>query len=122
MAIQSDHTHKILREIYKHYTDYRDFVSRTGKDVIQVHRPDGEGNMRQVTISFSDLKHGVEDLAPRKKQAFFLNVILDKKQKDVAEIMGITTVSVGQYVDAAMQQLAKRYFADDEEVNKKFNK
>jgi len=70
-----------------------------------------------LSISFSDLKHGLEDLSPRKREAFFYNVILDWKQKDVAEHMGITTVSVGQYVEQAMIQLSKRYFAEDDPTN-----
>ncbi len=35
-------------------------------------------------------------------------------QREAADIMGITTVSVGQYVNQAMRQLAEWYFADEE--------
>jgi DNA-directed RNA polymerase specialized sigma24 family protein len=69
-----------------------------------------------VTISFWDLQGGLQKLSPRKREAVFYNVILDKKQKDVAEIMGITTVSVGQYVDQAMLQLSEDYFAQLEVI------
>ncbi len=51
-------------------------------------------------------------LAPRKREAFFFNVVMDMKQRDVAEKMNITTVSVGQYVDAACEQMAVEYFGD----------
>lgn len=77
-----------------------------------VETEEGSGIYEEVRISFSDLKEGLNELAPRKREAFFYNVILDWKQKDVAKKMGITTVSVGQYVDAACIQLAKRYFAE----------
>jgi hypothetical protein len=108
--------HKILREVYRHYLDLRDFVGRTGHDIIEhpVETEEGSGEYQTLTISFSDLKHGLNELAPRKREAFFFNVILDWKQKDVAEKMGITTVSVGQYVDAAAIQLSKHYFAEVE--------
>jgi DNA-directed RNA polymerase specialized sigma24 family protein len=96
--------HKILREVYRNYLSYESFISATGQDVIE---------HKGVQISFSDLKFGIKELSPRKREAFFYNVILDMRQKDVAERMGITTVSVGQYVDAAMIQLGKRYFAED---------
>lgn len=35
------------------------------------------------------------------------------KQKDVADIMGITTVSVGQYVESGFLQIAEEYFNDE---------
>lgn len=110
--------HKILREVYRHYLDLRDYVSRSGHDVIEhpVETEEGSGVYEHLAISFSDLKHGLDELAPRKREAFFFNVILDWKQKDVADKMGITTVSVGQYVDAACMQLAKRYFAEYDDL------
>jgi DNA-directed RNA polymerase specialized sigma24 family protein len=113
--LKANEKHKILREVYRHYFDFRDYVSRTGNDVIEyaVETEEGSGIYVPLAISFSDLSNGVSELSDRKKEAFFYNVILDQKQKDVAKKMGITTVSVGQYVDAAMMQLAKHYFAED---------
>ena len=115
-SLYANEKHKILREVYRRYLDFKDYVSRTGNDVIEyaVETEKGSGVYVPVTISFTDLKNGVNELAPRKREAFFLNVICDKLQREVAEIMNITTVSVGQYVDAAMIQLAKRYFAEND--------
>jgi DNA-directed RNA polymerase specialized sigma24 family protein len=96
--------HRVLRELYRHYLDYYD-LWRTGAVGTFTHKG--------LTISFMDLKYGLNELAPRKREAFFYNVILDWKQRDVAAKMGITTVSVGQYVEQAVMQLSKRYFADD---------
>lgn len=67
-----------------------------------------------ITISFVDLQYGLSDLPPRKKEAVWLNVICDMKQRDVARLMGISMVSVGQYVDQAMRRLSKRYFTEEE--------
>jgi DNA-directed RNA polymerase specialized sigma24 family protein len=113
-SLYASERHKILREVYRHYFDFRDYVGRTGQDIIEyaVESEEGSGTYVPMNISFSDLKDGINELAPRKREAFFFNVILDWRQKDVAAHMGITTVSVGQYVDAAMMQLAKRYFAE----------
>lgn len=80
--------------------------------------------MVKVTISFYDLERALKQfngemqkqgtvLSKRKEQAFYLNVIRDMLQRDVADIMGITTVSVGQYVDQGMMQLCDYYFAED---------
>lgn len=110
--------HRVLREILRHYLEVKLFVANGGDHIIEhsyyAADPDSPNGRRKETIaiSFWDLHRGLRELAPRKREAIFYNVILDKKQKDVAEIMGITTVSVGQYVEAGMRQLAKQHFAE----------
>lgn len=111
--------HRVLREVLRHYTEFQSHVSRTGDHVIEhgyfIYEEDGETvkGRESVSISFWDLHRGIKDLSPRKREALFYNVILDKKQKEVAELMGITTVSVGQYVEQAVLQLADQYFAEE---------
>lgn len=107
MAKIIENKHLIIREVFRHYTDFYDYYKRTGQHTI-----DHKG----VTISFLDLHRVLENtnLSDRKKEAFILNVLQDKRQKDVAEIMKITTVSVGQYVNAACRQLAEAYFTKEE--------
>jgi len=110
--------HRILREVYRHYLEFRDHVSNTGQHVINhgYFIYDDEGHIIDkvtISISFWDLFHGLKDLSPRKREAVWYNVILDQKQRDVAKRMKITTVSVGQYVEQAMLQLSERYFADE---------
>lgn len=109
--------HRVLREIYRHYPEYRDLVSATGESVIDhgyfIYNDDGTVKGKVcLSISFWDLHGGLKELSKRKREAVFYNVILDWKQKDVAEQMGITTVSVGQYVEQAMLQLSEKYFAE----------
>lgn len=111
--------HRILREVYRNYSQFKDYVTLTGEHVIDhgyfIYEDDLETvkDKISITISFWDLEAGLEGLSKRKHQAVMLNVISDQKQKDVADIMGITTVSVGQYVDQSMIQIAKTYFGDD---------
>lgn len=124
-GLTADKKFLILREAYRHYLTFKQFVTDTGKDVIEYAVPAHEGSDEWVPISicFSDLeralkkfKDGTEAqntvLSSRKEQAFLLNVILDQRQEDVAEQMGITTVSVGQYVKQAVTQLSEYYFGD----------
>lgn len=125
--------HRVLREVLRHYIEFRELVMGYGaasfgsmadgrKHVLEhsywAYDEKGTKKKETIEISFWDLHIGLKELAPRKREAIFHNVILDKKQKDVAEIMGITTVSVGQYVEAGMAQLAKRYFAESENDNR----
>lgn len=110
--------HRVLREVYRHYLEFREHVSNTGQHVIYhgYFIYDDDGNIVDkvsISISFWDLFNGLKDLSPRKREAVWYNVILDQKQRDVAKRMEITTVSVGQYVEQAMLQLSERYFADE---------
>lgn len=115
--------HRVLREVYRHYTEFEALVSATGTHtidhVVRIYDEDGnEIDRIPITISFYDLRDGLRPqseggvLSDRKLQAVMLNVVRDLKQRDVAEIMKITTVSVGQYVEHAMEQLAKTYFPE----------
>lgn len=106
MALVKVQKDKVLREVYRNYSQFREYVRSTGNHMIEYN---------DVRLSFYDLHRGLNNLSPRKRQAFYLNVIQDMKQREVAEIMGITTVSVGQYVQQAMVQLANQYFEGDDE-------
>lgn len=122
--------HKILREAYRNYLSWKDLLTYRTEDepldTITYNVPEKPGSDKYVpvTISFSDLSEALKwhmdglraegtVLSKRKEQAFVLNVLEDMLQRDVAEIMGITTVSVGQYVEQAMLQLCDYYFAED---------
>lgn len=121
--------HRVLRELLRHYLEFQDLVTSPEYDGHGGHQDtsgiieygywaedeDGKPRKVQITLSFWDLQNSLKELSPRKREAVFHNVILDKKQKDVAEIMGITTVSVGQYVEQACLQLSEKYFSDDNE-------
>lgn len=124
--------HRILREVYRHYLEFRSVVcsptgsAADGRSTSSVLCDNGvidygyfvyddEGNVKDrvaISISFWDLHGALVDLSKRKREAVFYNVILDWKQRDVAKKMKITTVSVGQYVEQAMLQLSEDYFAE----------
>lgn len=131
--------HRVLREIFRHYVEFRAHVAQgndhylehtylvpaPGESLPCPNQPrahkEHEGldmecrlcgaSLVRVTASFDfwDLHRGLKELAPRKREALFHNVICDAKQKDVAQIMGITTVTVGQYVEHAFRQLIGRH-------------
>jgi hypothetical protein len=109
--------HRILREVYRHYYEFEQLFRAYGTHTIE-HSVDVGDKNYPVTISFFDLRDGLKPqkdggiLSDRKLQAVMLNVVRDLKQRDVAEIMDITTVSVGQYVEHAMELLARKYFPE----------
>lgn len=102
--------HRLLREVFRHYTEFQELFKREGIDTI---------DYGGFSVSLWDLQDALRPqnkggiLSDRKLEAVYYNVVLDMKQKDVAKIMGITTVSVGQYVEQAMIQLSKEYFSDE---------
>ena len=98
--------HRILREVLRNYTVFESYCSQHGQYDIE---------HKGIRINFLDLQNCLERLSKRKKEAVFFNVILDMKQKDVAAEMGITTVSVGQYVEQACLQVAKELWPEDAE-------
>jgi DNA-directed RNA polymerase specialized sigma24 family protein len=111
----------VLREVYRHYYSFKELFASEGTHVIEhsywTYDENGDKQKHTLEVSLWDLHDGLKTLSARKREAVYYNVILDKKQKDVAEIMGITTVSVGQYVEQAMMQLAERYFSEEVIIN-----
>jgi len=98
--------HRILREVFRNYTVFEALCAQSGIWEIE---------HKGIRINFLDLQGSLKRLSKRKREAVFYNVILDMKQKDVAEIMGITTVSVGQYVESSMIQLVRDLWGEEEE-------
>lgn len=127
--------HKILREALRHLDEFKTFVTQSvpepasgkygnsAKGVINAQHAGLRDviDYQGIELSYFDLVDALHNtkLAPRKREALFYNVIMDMKQKDVAEIMGITTVSVGQYVEQAMRKIAETYFKDEDSLNLK---
>lgn len=113
--------HRILREVIRDYLSLKAQTLEEGQWEIHLHdlpswcSEEWDSSITEFSINFNDLKNCLASLSARKKEAVFYNVILDMKQKEVAKIMGITTVSVGQYVDQAMVQIAKEMWPDEHE-------
>lgn len=117
--------HRVLREVLRKYITLKAACSATGEYSLEVcsitgcinpkegARKGHDGPCVLISINLLDLQKCLNRLSKRKKEAVFYNVILDMKQKDVAYQMGITTVSVGQYVEQACLQVAKDLWPED---------
>jgi response regulator of citrate/malate metabolism len=96
---------EILREALRHYPEYQAYISQYGGD--------GVIEYAGVSLSFHDIKNGLNELSPRKKEAIFYNVIMDLTQEESGKRMGISAVSIGQYVKVGMKQLSREYFKEE---------
>ena len=103
--------HKIIREILRHYLEFEELAVQ--QDPLNEYISDYTLEYGEYSISFLDLQGCLKGLSPRKMQAVFYNVILDWKQADVADLMGIKTVTVGQYVEQAADQIAEQLLGID---------
>src|SRR3954470_6474197 len=83
--------HRVLREVLKHYSVFETLCSQTG---------DYEISHQGDKFTFLDLKGCLKNLSQRQMDAVFWFVIQDEKQKVVAERLGISTVTVGQYCES----------------------
>lgn len=95
----------ILRSTLRHYLEFEAYFAQTGEHTLEY---------GGVTICFLDLQGCLSSISERKRQAVELNVIRDLLQRETAHIMGIKTVTVGQYVDHAMIQMGRRLWNDDD--------
>lgn len=99
--------HKIVREVLRHYLELEQHCQNTGTWTFEY---------GDYVISFLDLQGCLKNLSPRKKEAVYYNVIMDWKQAKVADLMGIKTVTVGQYVEQACCQIEQRILKTKEQV------
>lgn len=96
----------VVREALRRYMELKYHFSQYGDFVI---------SYKGLDICFLDLQGCLKKLSPRKKEAVFYTVINDMMQKDAADIMGITSASVGLYVRAATEQIADDLWGPIEE-------
>jgi DNA-directed RNA polymerase specialized sigma24 family protein len=114
--------HRILREVLRDYLSLKTKCLEEGQwdihlgDLPSWCSEEWDSPITEFSINFNDLKDCLHGLSTRKREAVFYNVILDMKQKDVAKIMGITTVSVGQYVDQAMLQVSRELWPQESDA------
>lgn len=123
-------SHIAIREATRDFATWQALVTQTGSYIIEGDTAD----RGVIAISFYDIIKVIDaytpeywksnkypvfplrdafELSARKKEAIYYNVIRDLKQKDVAAIMGITTVSVGQYVESGFLQITNKLFGDE---------
>lgn len=111
----------IIKEALRGYTKFKRHAALTGQDYIEhtytVYDDDGIPTEKiSIELSLWDLFRGVKKISPRKREALWYGVILDKRQEEVGEIMGCRPVTCGQYANSACMQLAEEHLSEQIEV------
>jgi hypothetical protein len=118
--------YKIIREALRNYTTYQRHVALYGQDVIEhsyvVYNDDASPKEKvTVTLSYSDLLRGAKELSPKKRQALWLSIILDKTQEDVAAIMNTQPATIAQYCRISLNFLSDNYFCETSHVGEEID-
>lgn len=98
----------VVRELYRHRQSIFDFRTFYGKDVFEY---------KGITFAAHELDLAPLDLlSPKQREAWVLAVLEDLPIGETAEVMGVSNVTAGQYVDHAARKLARYHFPgyDDE--------
>ena len=92
-------TWQILERLLNNYWEWKEIYRTTGNPELVLNNG--------VTVNIHDILDGIEKLPPRQKQAVVLSCLENRKEVEVARIMGFTKWSsqVGMYKRKALSQV-----------------
>ena len=94
--IQGKMTWQVLERILNNYWEWQEVYRTTGNPDLQL--------INGITVNIYDILDGIDKLPPRQKQAVVLSCLENRKEVEVAKIMGFTKYSaqVGMYKRKAL--------------------
>ena len=94
-------TWQILERLLNNYWEWYEIYLTTGNSDLKLNNG--------VTVNIYDILKGIDRLPPRQKQAVVLSCLENRKEVEVAKIMGFTKWSsqVGMYKRKALKTLCK---------------
>lgn len=97
--VQGQITWQILERLLNNYWEWREVYRTTGNPDLEL--------LNGVTVNIYDILDGIDRLPPRQKQAVVLSCLENRKEQEVAKIMGFTKWSsqVGMYKRKALKTL-----------------
>ena len=106
-VIKGKMTWQILERLLNNYYDWKEAYRVSGNPDLQL--------LNGVTVNIHDVLKGIKELPPRQKQAVILSCLENKKEVEVAKIMGFTKWSspVGMYKRRALKNLCDTLWAED---------
>jgi DNA-directed RNA polymerase specialized sigma24 family protein len=92
-------TWQILERLLNNYNEWHEIYRSTGNPELKLYNG--------VTVNIYDILDGIDKLPPRQKQAVVLSCLENRKEVEVAKIMGFTKWSsqVGMYKRKALKNL-----------------
>lgn len=105
-------TWALLEKVLNNYYEWRAVYQQTGNPDLEL--------LNGITINIYDVLDGIEKLPPRQKQAVVLSCLENRKEIDVAKIMGFTRWSsqVGSYKRKALKTLCETVWKNVSEEGK----
>ena len=105
--IRGQMTWQVLERVLNNYYEWRAVYATTGNPELQL--------LNSVTINIHDILNGIDKLPPRQKQAVILSCLENRKEVEVAKIMGFTKGSsqVGMYKRKALKTLCQTVWKDE---------
>ena len=100
-VIQGKITWQILERLLNNYWEWYEIYLTTGNPDLKLNNG--------VTVNIYDILKGIDRLPPRQKQAVVLSCLENRKEVEVAKIMGFTKWSsqVGMYKRKALKTLCE---------------
>ena len=105
--IRGQMTWQVLERVLNNYYEWRAVYATTGNPELQL--------LNSVTINIHDILNGIDKLPPSQKQAVILSCLENRKEVEVAKIMGFTKWSsqVGMYKRKALKTLCQTVWKDE---------
>lgn len=99
-------TWQVLERILNNYWEWKAVYATTGNPDLQL--------LNGVTVNIHDILNGIDQLPPRQRQAVVLSCLENRKEVEVAKIMGFTRWSsqVGMYKRKALKTLCETVWAE----------
>ena len=106
-VIKGKMTWQVLERLLNNYWEWREAYRVSGNPELQL--------LNGVTVNIHDVLKGIKDLPPRQKQAVILSCLENRKEVEVAKIMGFTKWSspVGMYKRRALKNLCDTIWSED---------
>ena len=106
-VVKGQMTWQVLERVLNNYYEWRAVYATTGNPELQL--------LNSVTINIHDILNGIDKLPPRQKQAVILSCLENRKEVEVAKIMGFTKWSsqVGMYKRKALKTLCQTVWKDE---------
>jgi len=100
-VIQGKITWQVLERLLNHYWEWYEVYLTSGNPDLKLNNG--------VTVNIYDILKGIDRLPPRQKQAVVLSCLENRKEVEVARIMGFTKWSsqVGMYKRKALKTLCE---------------